>query len=317
MTDNIAQLPATSASRGKDAILQQDSTGTDYMGLGATLYMPGTRPDLVPLLNQKKLLGLRSLVICTEDAVPERELSAALRNVDGILDQLEPVKLMRFIRPRNPKILKQIVRMEGIQAIDGVVLPKVDETNIIAYAEAAARAPWLTLMPTLETAVAFDRKRLDRLRELLVQLGNPILCLRIGGNDLLQLLGLKRPKHMTVYDTPLRTVINDMIVTFRPAGFELTSPVFEHLDSWHTLEREVEMDLVHGLWAKTAIHPAQVGMIQEAYRVSSDEFAMAERILADDAPGVFRMNGQMCEPATHRGWAVRILKRAEFYGLQG
>lgn len=316
MTDNIAQLVTASAIRGEGRILQPDTVQPDYMGLGATLYMPGTRTDLVPLLNHKKLLGLRSLVICTEDAVPESELSAALRNVDGILDQLKPAKLMRFIRPRNPSVLQQIIRMNGIGAIDGLVLPKVDESNIIAYAEAAAKAPWLVLMPTLETDAAFDRKRLDHLRELLIQLGNPILCLRIGGNDLLQLLGLKRPKHMTVYDTPLRTVINDIIVTFRPAGFELSSPVFEHLDSRNTLAREIEMDIVHGLWTKTAIHPTQVRMIQEAYRVDCDELAMAKRVLEPDAPAVFRMNGQMCEPATHRGWAVRILKRAEFYGLQ-
>jgi citrate lyase beta subunit len=313
MTDHKAQLAAIAEAAGEGV----NNPSPDYMGLGATLYMPGTRSDLVPLLNQEKLPGLRSLVVCTEDAVSEREVPVALRNLDATLEQLRPGSLMRFIRPRNPKVLHEIVRMDGIRAIDGLVLPKVDETNIIAYAEAAARAPWLTLMPTLETDVAFDRARLDRLRELLGQLGNSVLCIRIGGNDLLQLLGLKRPKHMTVYDTPLRTVINDMIVSFRPAGFELTSPVFEHLDSWQTLEREIELDIVHGLWAKTAIHPTQVGMIQEAYRVSESDFEMAAKILAEDAPAVFKMNGQMCEPTTHRGWAERIVKRAEFYGVHG
>jgi citrate lyase beta subunit len=286
-----------------------------YMGLGATLYMPATRNDLVPLLNQEKLSGLRSLVVCTEDAVPESKLASALSNLDATLDHLAPVPLMRFVRPRNPRVLDKIVRMPGIQAVDGVVLPKVDETNLEAYAEAAAKAPWLTLMPTVETAIAFDRARLEQLRERLSQLGNPILCLRIGGNDLLQLLGLKRPKYMTVYDTPLRTVINDMVVTFRPAGFELSSPVFEHLDSWQTLQREVEMDIVHGLWAKTAIHPTQVGMIEEAYRVREEEHLMAKKILERDAPAVFRMNGQMCEPNTHRRWASRLLERAEVFGI--
>lgn len=79
----------------------------------------------------------------------------------------------------------------------------------------------------------------------------------------------------------------------------------------------VRIILVHGLWAKTAIHPTQVGLIQKAYRVSKDEHAMAEKILEQGAPAVFRMNGQMCELTTHRGWAARVLKRVEVYGVQG
>lgn len=311
MIDHKAQRAAITPVGSNQALRPR------YMGLGATLYMPATRADLVPLLNQEKLSGLRSLVVCTEDTVPGYKVAVALVNLAATLAQLAPAPLMRFVRPRNPNVLHEIVRMPGIRAIDGLVLPKVDETNIFAYAEAAARAPWLALMPTIETEVAFDRGRLERLRDLLAQLGNPILCVRIGGNDLLQLLGLKRPKHMTVYDTPLRTIINDLIVTFRPAGYELSSPVFEHLDSWQTLKHEVELDIVHGLWSKTAIHPTQVGMIEAAYRVSEDEYAMAEKILAENAPAVFKMNGQMCEPTTHRSWAARVRKRAELYGVHG
>lgn len=44
---------------------------------------------------------------------------------------------------------------------------------------------------------------------------------------------------------------------------------------------------------------------------------MAEKILEQGAPAVFRMNGQMCELTTHRGWAARVLKRVEVYGVQG
>lgn len=288
-----------------------------YMQLGATLYMAATRDDLMPLLNQAKLPGLRSLAVCTEDAVPQSQLGQALGQLEAVLERLQPVSLMRFVRPRNPEVLARILRMPGATGIDGLVLPKVDEANLPAYAELAARMPHLLLMPTVETDIAFDRGRLERLRDALGDLPNPVLCLRIGGNDLLQLLRLKRPKHLTAYDTPLRAVINDMITVFRPAGFELCAPVFEHLDSQQTLEREIEMDLVHGLWSKTAIHPTQVGLIEAAYRVSHEEHELATRILHHDASAVFLLNGQMCEPATHCGWATRILERAEIYGTDG
>ena len=44
------------------------------LSLGATLYMPATRPDLWQVVNGEKYPELRSLVICPEDAVSEHEV---------------------------------------------------------------------------------------------------------------------------------------------------------------------------------------------------------------------------------------------------
>ncbi|AGA92354.1 citrate lyase beta subunit [Thioflavicoccus mobilis 8321] len=286
-----------------------------YMALGASLYLPATRLDLAGILDQETLPGLRSAIVCTEDAVHHRDLPAALANLRKTLPRLGPGSLRRFIRPRNPAVLGEIVRFDGVENIDGVVLPKVDEESLLHFAEAAARAPHLLLMPTIETGIVFSRRRLETLTDRLHELDNPIFCLRIGGNDILHLLGLKRPKHLTLYDTPLRTIINDLITIFRPAGFELSSPVFEHIDSPQTLREEVKLDLVHGLWSKTAIHPTQVATIEDAYRVSRDDHDLAREILAADAPAVFLSHGQMVEPTTHSRWALRILERAAIYGI--
>jgi citrate lyase beta subunit len=286
-----------------------------YLALGATLYMPATRMDLTEILSLEKLPGLRSVVVCTEDAIHEHELPAALANLEWTLDRLLPCPILRFIRPRNVAVLTQLVRMPGIETIDGIVLPKVTPQNLPAFAEAASRVPSLQLMPTIETEVAFDRRRLVALCDALQQAVNPILCLRIGGSDLLSLLGLKRPKGLTLYDTPLRNVVNDIILTFRPAGYDISAPVFEHVDSPATLEREVELDIVHGLLAKTAIHPTQIAVIERAYRVSRQDREMAERILDPGAQAVFQHQGQLCEPATHRRWAERLLLRSELFGL--
>lgn len=46
--------------------------------LGATLYMPATRPDLLAVMGGIKLPGLRSLVICLEDAIAESDTAVAL-----------------------------------------------------------------------------------------------------------------------------------------------------------------------------------------------------------------------------------------------
>ena len=48
--------------------------------LGATLYMPATRTDIADAILNNKISGLRSLVICLEDAVSEIDIPTALRN---------------------------------------------------------------------------------------------------------------------------------------------------------------------------------------------------------------------------------------------
>lgn len=286
-----------------------------YLTLGATLYMPATRADLDRILLQEKLPSLRSLVICTEDAIRDDELPAALAHLAYALERLRPRPLLRFVRPRDPATLEKIVRLPGCEQLDGFVLPKVTPGRLLAYAEIAARHPHLALLPTIETDLAFDRRQLDWLLRTLEQVSNPVLCLRIGGNDLLNLLGIKRPKDLTLYDTPLRRVIDDIILTFRPAGYDIAAPVFEHVDNPDTLAREVHLDVVHGLLAKTAIHPVQIPIIEGLYRVSGQEREIAERILAPDAAAVFQCGGQMCEPATHRRWAERLLLRSQLYGV--
>lgn len=285
-----------------------------YMALGATLYMPATRQDIAKILNREKLARLRSVVVCTEDAVGEQELVPALANLRSALEQLRPSPMLRFIRPRNPEVLAQLVRIPEIERIDGFVLPKISEENLPRYAEIAARVPELILMPTLETEVTFCRQRLDRLRNRLVEVENPILCLRIGGNDLLGLLKLRRPKYLTIYDTPLRNIINDIILTFRPAGYGISAPVFEHLDSHDTLQREVDLDIAYGLLSKTAIHPTQIPVIEAAYRVCQREWELARHVTKQGAPAVFKLNSQMVEPTTHSGWAEQLLLQAKVYG---
>jgi citrate lyase beta subunit len=73
--------------------------------------------------------------------------------------------------------------------------------------------------------------------------------------------------------------------------------------------------VAHGLIGKTAIHPSQAEVIERQYRVTRDEWEMAERILDPSAPAVFRMHNAMCEPSTHAFWARTIRARRDIFGL--
>ncbi|MER2511476.1 MAG: HpcH/HpaI aldolase/citrate lyase family protein, partial [Nitrosomonas ureae] len=141
-----------------------------------------------------------------------------------------------------------------------------------------------------------------------------ILTLRIGGNDLLSLLRMRRPRGRTIYETPIGQVIARLATTFIPYGFSISAPVFEYLDDVQTLSREIEEDLNHGLLGKTAIHPTQVPLIERHYQVRQQDVEAAMRILHHDAPGVFKLHQSMCEPATHRPWAHSVLEAARCFG---
>ncbi len=287
------------------------------VALGASLYLPATRPDLMMIANSQKLPGLRSVIFCTEDAVSGRDLERALDNLAALLPKLETGPLLRFIRPRNPTVLWRLLQLDGIERVQGFALPKFGPHTLGDWLRVWDDSKGHRLLPILETAEVFDHRKMEIMRDRLEDYGLKarIVCLRIGGNDLLNLLGIRRRRGATIYDTPLRGAIADLVRVFNPAGYRLSAPVFDYLDTPEVLIREVEADLQHGLVGKTAIHPAQIPVIESCYRVPREDYETAAAILAPDAAAVFRLRDSFCEPATHRRWAEGVLERAQVFGV--
>jgi citrate lyase beta subunit len=173
------------------------------------------------------------------------------------------------------------------------------------------------IMPTLETAEAFSYQKMEHLANILEKYKSQILSIRIGGNDLLNVIGVRRPKHRTIHETPIGNVISNLISIFKPLGYNLTSPVCEFLYDNEVLLKELPADLDYGLFGKTAIHPDQIKVIESFYKVSSEDLEMAEAILDVNAKAVFNMHGTMCEVATHFNWAIETTEKAKIYGIYG
>jgi citrate lyase beta subunit len=287
--------------------------------LGASLYVPANHKDLAEIANGDLIPQARSLIFCTEDAIADRELSYSLFNLSVVLANMRvDVAADRFVRVRNTEVLERVLAMPGADKLTGFVLPKITRHNFDNYYRLLRHTEHV-LMPTLETAEAFDDLEMQGLRTVLEAPGvrHRILALRIGGNDLLALLGLRRPRGMTLYRTPLGPVISRLVTTFRPYGFMLTAPVFEYLDLHELLDQEVIEDLAHGMIGKTAIHPTQIAPIEQHFKVSPQDLAVARAILDQSAPAVFRMNDAMCEVATHRAWAERTVEQSRLFGFHG
>jgi citrate lyase beta subunit len=286
--------------------------------MGASLYVPANHQHLLDVANGERVTEARSLIFCTEDAVSDRELSWALFNLSVVLENMrDDVSADRFVRVRNPEVMARVLAMPGVHKLRGFVIPKATRHNFDSYFRQVRDTDHL-LMPTLETAEVFSDTEMQLFRAVLEAPGvrHRILALRIGGNDLLALLGLRRPRTMTIYRTPLGPVIARLVTTFRPYGFALTAPVFEHLDIPDLLDEEVQEDIAYGMVGKTAIHPAQIAPIEQHYKVKPHDLAAAHAILDADAPAVFRLHNSMCEVATHRAWAERTVAQSRVFGSE-
>lgn len=284
--------------------------------------MPATRTDLLDVVLSRKIQGLLSLVVCLEDAVAERDVTVALTNLNSLLRDIHalgcrPEKApLLFIRPRDTNMAISLNDCPLIGHVDGFVVPKLNMSNLKSW-EKALTHPGLMLMPTLETADVYDPAAMVELREALKStLYNRIIALRIGGNDLMGCLGVRRSPTMTLYQSPMSYVI-PMLCGVMGQSFALTAPVFEQMDNLVLLQEELELDIAYGLVGKTAIHPCQIRTIHNALQVSLDDYNAAQLILGENVAAVFKHDGAMCEPATHWRWANNIIERARWHGIRG
>jgi citrate lyase beta subunit len=285
--------------------------------LGATLYVPVQRPNLLSVVRAPKG-ELRSIVICLEDSLRPDDIEPGKTIFCRLLRDLAgtPPRLLVYARPRDPEMLGWMLAQPGAEALSGFVLPKITAANLslwLVHLDGGTQG----IMPTIESTEAFDRKPLKAIRRTLQPLFERVHAVRIGGNDILNQLGVRRSRQRTAYDGPLGQAIATMASEFIPHGMAVSAPVFEHYRSLDLLREEVTRDLEHGLLTKTAIHPDQVPIIHAAMRPALEELDEARAILDRDARAVFGRGGSMCEPTTHSRWAETVLQRARIYGTQG
>jgi citrate lyase beta subunit len=294
----------------------------DPLRLGASLYTPATRSDLAEMGNgDKQHGGVRdvsphSLIYCLEDGVRPADVPLALARLAEALPQLRPeAGPLRFVRVRDPRTLEQVLAMPGADKLSGFVLPKSTRRSLKDYM--GLLPDGVPVMPTLETREVFSQRQMESLRDFLLDSGlhRRIITLRLGGNDLMQLLSLRRVPGQTIHEGPLSHTVQMLVGTFLPWGFSLSSPVYEVFSDPATLRRELRQDVERGLMGKTIIHPTQIQVVADAYRVEPQQLEQARAILEPDAGAVFALDGAMCEPTTHRGWAERMLRRAQMYGV--
>jgi len=281
---------------------------SDLPMLAPMLYAPADRSDLAAVLGGCRDFGICSIAVCLEDAVRPENRQAAAEALCHTLASLESVPSPVFVRPADVTALEWLIEHLPPQHVSGYILPKATVAKIHLWVERSAGL--CPLLPILESREALDPVGRRELAQACAAHPPLIPGARIGVNDLFSLLGgLRRPAGRTVYETPVGRVIDELVEAFSVHSVRLCGPVFDRIQDLETLAREVSEDIYRGLYAKTAVTPAQARKIWEGYRPVASELEEARYILSPEAPAVIALHGGMLERACHTSWAQRLVQR--------
>ncbi len=222
--------------------------------LGATLYIPATRQNITQNIINLKSSGLKSCVLCMEDAINDSELEAAEENLFLVLKQLEIAVEQKvinsehipmiFVRVKNEQSFKKIIRnMEKLYLICGFVFPKFSSYNgeeffsLLREVNSLSRKVFYGL-PILESSeIIYLESRVNGLiavKNILNKYNDIVLNIRIGATDLSGLYSIRREFDQTIYDiSVINSCIADIVNLFHRADSEyvISGPVWEYFKS--------------------------------------------------------------------------------------
>ncbi|MCK8675413.1 HpcH/HpaI aldolase/citrate lyase family protein [Rhodococcus sp. HM1] len=216
------------------------------LALGATLYVPATRPDLAATVLRRAAEGVTSMVLDLEDAVADDEVEEGLRNTVDTLARLagtDAAGMLLFVRVRTPDGVERIASElgAGVGALTGFVLPKFGASTGRAFLEAVAAASerlgkHLYAMPVLESSELVHRQtrddELQAVSALLAEHRQRVLAVRIGATDMCGTFGIRRDRDLTIYDVRVVVDVIADVVNYLGrtdgTGFVITGPVWEY-----------------------------------------------------------------------------------------
>ncbi|MFC4564577.1 HpcH/HpaI aldolase/citrate lyase family protein [Nocardiopsis mangrovi] len=244
-------------------------TGTDSATLSIAppltlLYVPGDHPDRVA----KALASDADVVIVDlEDAVAAPAKNAARSWTAELLDRVPPTPVqVRINDPRTDAGRADIVALAGRPGVVDVRLPKVEDPATVA--ETAVDLPGVRLHLLLESAIGIERAY-----ELAT--AHPAVSgIALGEVDLRADLGITD-------ESGLVWARSRAVIAARAAGLPAPQQsVYTRFRDLAGLAESCRQGRALGFVGRTAIHPAQLPVIADAYRPSAAEIAAAEAVMA-------------------------------------
>lgn len=313
-----------------------------YYSVGPLLYCPADHTGIAGSLIRERFRPPYSLAFCLEDTISDTHVEAAERQLASTLETLLHARIAQpfflpkiFVRVRYPEQIRRLISLLGerAQLLTGFILPKFSSQNAEAYLDAAESANKdlnrpVYLMPILEDPALIDLRTryelLYHLKEMLGSVEELVLNIRVGGNDLCHVFGFRRSPTESIHSIrAVSSIFSDIITVFGP-DYVVSGPVWEYYNGKHWkkgLKKELQEDRLCGFTGKTVIHPNQIGLVNDAYKVSKKDLADARSILGWDPASPRLVSGctskeRMNEYKVHANWAKRILMLSEAYGVK-
>ncbi len=256
--------------------------------LGATMYMPGTKDFLQPILT-KKYPGLTSMVMCFEDACKEELVPEAEQNVINLLDSLNeeldkgtikydeiPLIIFRVRNIDQFKHFSSMLRPEHIHLVTAFNFPKFNSQNGQAYFDHLEElnkrfSEVIYGMPILESReMAYLETRIPELmgvKEILDRHKELVLNVRVGGTDWSSVFGMRRGINYTIYDImTVADCLKDVLNVFsRHNDYSVSGPVWEYFRATKNMKfEEMPKTINQSLFKQeTLINDAVDGLLRE------------------------------------------------------
>lgn len=313
-----------------------------YYSVGALLYCPANNEHISHSLIAEKWGSHFSIALCLEDTVKDDCVKEAEETLIHTLGTLYDARKHTsfylpkiFIRVRTPEQITDLLHRFGASraVVTGFILPKFSMENADAFIDTILAAnrefdQKIYMLPIFESPTIIHLKNryqlLYTLKEKLDAAEDLVLNIRVGGNDLCHMFGFRRQSDESIHQIrPIADIFSDIITVFG-MDYVVSGPVWEYYsgEGWDTgLCRELKEDRLCGFTGKTVIHPNQIALVQEAYKVSKKDLDDARSILNWDTESHSLVSGsvskeRMNEYKTHFNWAMRILMLSEAYGVK-
>ncbi|MDF1883447.1 HpcH/HpaI aldolase/citrate lyase family protein [Sulfurimonas sp. SAG-AH-194-C21] len=287
----------------------------DYLELGGTLFIPASHKRLKEIVCDNKYPHLKSVVIDFEDGLEHSDFEFAMQNINNILENITSKTLLTFIRAKNTQHLSELLRLSHIDKIRGFVLAKFSLANAEIYLNLLSCTNHI-IMPSIEGEELFNHQKLHLLKEMILTNKHKVLLVRFGLEDMLKQLSMKRKCDESIFDLSApASVVGNFIATFKSAGFGVSAGVYPCYRDKVGFIKDVKRDIKEGLLSKTIIHPSQIALINEIYKVQKREYEEATEIV-NSQKKVFALNGKMAESVTMSSYSLELIHRAKIYGFK-
>ncbi|WP_255150457.1 HpcH/HpaI aldolase/citrate lyase family protein [Halorarius halobius] len=279
------------------------------MARRSLLFAPGDKPDL---MRKTPDSDPDTVVFDLEDAVAPGEKAAGREAVNGVLSDpaFDPnCEVCVRVNP-DPAVADDDLKgaLAGDATVDSVMLPKTESAD-----DVATLAALLDERDVDVPVIALCESAAGVLRAEAIAASDPVEAVAFGAEDLSADVGATR----TAEGTEVLYAREHVVLAAAAADVAAIDTVFTDIENTDGLREDTAFALELGYDGKMCIHPAQVGVVNDAFTPDEERIAWARRVLdaaaeaERESTGVFRVDGEMVDaPLVAQAEQVRERARA-------